>query len=73
MDVLSQFHHVRFFATLWTAALQALLTMGFCRQEYYSVLSFPFPEDLLNPGIEPKSLESSVLAGRFFTTSATWY
>ena len=29
-------------------------------------------EDLHNPGIEPKSLTSPALAGRFFTTSATW-
>ena len=32
----------------------------------------PPPGDLPNPGIEPTSLRSSALAGRFFTTSATW-
>ena len=73
MDVLSQLRHVRFFATLWPAALQALLSVGFCRQEYCSVLSLPLPEDLLNPGIEPRSLESPVLAGRLFPTSAAGY
>ena len=30
------------------------------------------PEDLLDPGIEPVSLTSPALAGRFFTTSTTW-
>ena len=46
--------------------------MGFSRQEYWSGLPFPSPEDLPNPGIEPVSLTSPVLAGGFFTTSATW-
>ena len=35
-------------------------------------MSCPPPGDLLNPGIRPMSLMSSVLAGRFFTTSSTW-
>ena len=39
----------------WTVAHQAPLTMGFSRQEYWSGLSFPFPEELPNPGIEPVS------------------
>ena len=30
------------------------------------------PGDLPNPGIEPESLTSPALAGRFFTTRATW-
>ena len=42
--------------------------MGFSRQEYWSGLPFPTPGDLPNPGIEPMSLASSVLAGGFFTT-----
>ena len=46
--------------------------MGFTRQEYCSGLPFPSPGDLPNPGIEPKSLMSPELVGRFFTTSATW-
>ena len=37
--------------------------MGFCRQEDWSGLPFPTPEDLPNPGIEPTSLASPVLAG----------
>ena len=35
-------------------------------------LPFPLPGDLPDPGIEPVSLVSPALAGRFFTTSATW-
>ena len=40
----------------------------FLRQEYWSELPFPFPEDLSNPGIESVSLASPALAGCFFTT-----
>jgi len=43
--------------------------MGFYRQEYWSVLPFPSPGDLLDPVVEPTSLVSPALAGRFFTTS----
>ena len=39
----------------WTVAHQAPLSMGFSRQEYWSRLPFPSPEDLPNPGIEPRS------------------
>ena len=45
--------------------------MGFSRQEYWSGLPYPPPEDLLNPGIKPTSLLSPALAGGFFTNSAT--
>ena len=38
-----------------TVALQAPLSMGFSRQEYWSGLPFPSPEDLPDPGIEPGS------------------
>ena len=58
--------------TPWTVARQAPLSMGFSRQEYWSGLPCPPPGDLPNPGIEPVSLTSPALAGRFFTTSATW-
>ena len=57
---------VRLFATPWTAALQAPLSMGFPRQEYWSGLQIPSPGDLPDPGIEPASLMSSALAGEFF-------
>ena len=61
--------HVQLFATLWTVAHQAPLSMGSSRQEYWSGLSFPSPGDLPNPGIEPMCLMSPALADRFFTTS----
>ena len=70
--VLSHFSRVQLFATPWTAAGQAPLSMGSSRQEYWSVLLCPPPEDLLNPGIETVSLISSALTGRFFPTNATW-
>ena len=44
------------FAAPWTIAHQAPLAMGFPRQEYWSGLLFPSPEDIPNPGIEPESL-----------------
>ena len=43
------------FVTPWTVACQALLSMGFSRQEYWSVVPFPPPGDLHDPGIEPRS------------------
>ena len=46
--------HVRPFATPWTVAYQAPLSMGFSKQEYWSGLPFPSPEDLPDPGIEPR-------------------
>ena len=46
---------VRLFATTWTVACQAPLSMGFSRQEYWSGLPFPSPGDLPDPGIEPRS------------------
>ena len=52
-------------ATPWTVALQAPLSVGFPRQEYWSGLPFPSPRDLPDPVIEPAS---PALAGRFFTT-----
>ena len=54
---------------LWTVARQALLSIWFCRKEYWSVLPCPPPGDLPNPGIEPTSLVSPALAGEFFNTN----
>ena len=61
----------RLFASPGTVARQAPLSMGFSRQEYWSGLPFPSPGDLPDPGIEPVSLASPALAGRFLTTRAT--
>ena len=58
--------------TLWTAARQALLSMGFSRQEYWNGFSCPPPGDLPDPGIEPTSLVSPALEAGFFTTNTTW-
>ena len=52
---LSCFSHVQFFATLWTLACQASLSMVFSRQEYWNGLPCPSPGDLSDPGIEPES------------------
>ena len=46
---------VRLFATPWTVAYQAPLSMRFFRQEFWSGLPFPSPWDLPNPGIKPRS------------------
>ena len=47
--------HVPLFATTWTVAHQALLSMEFSRPKYWSGLPFPTPGDFPNPGIEPRS------------------
>ena len=63
---------VQLFETLWTVARQAPLSMGFSRQEYWGGLPCPPPVELPDPGIEPMSLMSPALAGRFLTTNTTW-
>ena len=54
---------VQLLATPCTVAYHALPFMGFSRQEYWSGLPFPSPEDLPDPGIEPQSpaLQAGVL------------
>ena len=61
--MLSCFSRVWLCVTPWTVAHQAPLSMGFSRQEYWSRLPFPLPEDLPDPGIEPTSRTSPALAG----------
>ena len=63
---------VRLFATLWTVAGQAPLSMGLSRQEYRSGLPFPSLGDLPYLGSKSVSLKSPAMAHRFFTTSTTW-
>ena len=46
--------------------------MGFSREEYWSGVPCPSPGDLPDPGVEPASLTSLALAGRFFITNVTW-
>ena len=62
---------VQLCVTLRTVAHQAPLSVGFSRQEYWSGLPFPYPEDLPDPGVDPVSLTSLAFAGEFFTTRAT--
>ena len=52
---LKSFSCVQLFATPWTVAYQAPLSMGFSRQECWSGLPFPSPGDLPDPEIEPGS------------------
>ena len=52
---------VQFFATPWTAAHQAPLSMEFSRKEYFSGLPFPFPGAPPSPGIKPASSALQIL------------
>ena len=60
-------------ATPWTVSHQALLSLGFPRQKYWSGMPFPFPGDLPDPGIKPTSptLQAvSCIASEFFTAES---
>ena len=57
------------FATPWTVAHQAPLSLRFYRQEHWSGLPLPSPGDLPHPWIKS---DFPALAGMFFTTGATW-
>ena len=63
------YSRVLIFMTPWTVAHQALVSVGFPSPEYWSRLPVPSPGEFLNPGIEPTSLASPALPGRFFTTA----
>ena len=58
--------HVWLFVTPWAIACQALLAIGFTRQEYWSGLPFPPPGDLPNPGIKPTCLVLSFIGRLIF-------
>ena len=58
--VLSHFSCVQLFAALWIVAHQALLSMGFSRQEYWTGLPCPPPGNLPDLGIELTSLVSCI-------------
>ena len=51
MCVFGHFGHVHLFATPWTVACQALLSVGVLQARIWSGLPSPPPEDLLNAGI----------------------
>ena len=61
--------HAQLFATPWTVAPQAPLSIEFSRQEYWSGLPFPPLGYFFNLSIESVSPESLALAGGFFTTA----
>ena len=69
--MISRFICVPLFVIPWIVAHQVPLSKGFSRQEYWSGLPFPSSGDRPDARIEPMSLASAALAGRFFTTSAT--
>ena len=55
MYVYQSLSHVQLFATPWTVALQAPLSIEFSRQEYWSGWPSPSSGDFSDPGIEPWS------------------
>ena len=61
--VVQSLSHVRLFVTPLTADRQALLSMGFSRQEYHSGLPCPLLGDLCDTDVEPVSLTSPALTG----------
>ena len=61
---------VQLFVTPWTVIHQAPLSMDFPGR-ILEWVPFPSPEDLLDPGIEPKCPPSPALAGGFLTTEPT--
>ena len=63
--VLSRFSHVQLFASPWTVAHQAPLSMRFSKQEYWSGLPFPPPGDLPDRGIQIASPTSPTMAGNY--------
>ena len=74
--MLSHFSRVGLPVALGTVArkgsVHGTLSMGLSRQEYWSGLPCPPAGDLPDPRIEPASLMFPALAGRFFSTNATW-
>ena len=62
--ILYFFSCVQLFATLWTVACQAPLSVGFSRQRYWSVLPCSPPGDLLIPGTEPACVSHISWIGR---------
>ena len=70
MKVLATQFYPTLFTTPWTVAHQALLSMGFPKQEYCSGLPFPTPGDLPDSGIKPMS---PTVAGAFFTADPLCY
>ena len=67
--------YVKLCPTLWNPmddSLPGSSVHGIFQARILELLPFPTPGDLPGTGIETTSLVSPGLAGRFFTTSATW-
>ena len=69
--MLSCFSRVQLFVTPWTELPGSSIHRIFQARTLESI-AILFSRDLPKPGIEPTSLTSPALAGRFFTTSMTW-
>ena len=69
--VLSHFSRVRLFVTLWTVALQVLSGHGILQARILEWVAMLSSRGSSQPEIEPMSLASPALAGRFFITSTT--
>ena len=65
-------HHVWLFTTQWTVACQALLSMGFSRQEYWSGCHALLQGNFMTQESHPRLLHWRVGLGFVFTTSTTW-
>ena len=73
MCMLSHFIHVQLFATPWTVACQAPISMEFSRQEYWSGLPCPpFSRGSSQPRDRTCISTSPALEAGFLTISATW-
>ena len=70
--MLIHFSCVELYVTLWTAACQALLSIGSPRQEYWMGCHFLLQGIFLTQGSNPSLFRLAGLAAGFFTTSATW-
>ena len=64
--------HVQFFCDPMDCSPPGSSVHGILQASTVEWLAMPFFRDLPDPGIEPASLLSPELAGRFFTTSTTW-
>ena len=73
--IVRYFSCVQLFATPQMVAYQALPSMGFSRQEYWSGLPFPSPADLPKPGIKPGSpaLQTDALPSEPLGKPETYY
>ena len=61
--VVKSLNHICLFVTPWIVASQALLSMRFPKQGYWSGLPFPPPGDFSNPGLNPRLLHEGVDRG----------